>query len=69
MASLVNGLEVERGVLMSEMEKFYERLTGCKCSAQIFVVRRDSVVGCYSVHRLGSGDFYEVNITKETLHA
>lgn len=53
--------EQTRSYLMAEMEEFYARLTGCDCEAGIFVVSRVSVRGYYSVHRLGSCDFYEVN--------
>jgi hypothetical protein len=57
-------IEVERQNLMEKIEQFYFKLTGSQCRAQIFVVRRDSLRGCYYVQRLGSGDFYEVNIKR-----
>jgi hypothetical protein len=51
-----------RLALMARMEEFYARLTGCDCSAEIFVVSRVSLRGTYYVQRLGSCDFYEVNV-------
>lgn len=59
-------VERQRKALMRRMETFYGHLTGSKCEAGIFVVSRESVRGCYFVHRLDSCDFYEVNIKAET---
>lgn len=44
----------------------YERITGRKCETQEFVVRKDSIIGCYYVHLLGTTWFYEFNIRENS---
>ena len=57
--------DVRRAALMLRMKRFYEALTGGECEAGIFCVSKTSLRGCYSVHRLGSCDFYEVNVWRD----